>query len=235
MIPCRSELILAYARIEAATNQSRVECLTSDEIVQFAQMSRFDPRLAEMLVHHLSQYFDKINPWEVRILNLKSDWPQSLCALVDIAELLVSSKEKDWKDRKMWKMWKACIQFEITKASFQAFYIGLIAINPQQSQIQIKRNLKPFSAWGYYNQELPISEKRGRLQRTVISKSQRLELLKSLIRKRPRFTVQDYIEALDHRVHRRQAERDLAGLRERLVSQGNTRSRSYSKVARKLK
>lgn len=229
MIPCRSELCMAYARIEAAAIRSRGECLTPDEIVRLAQMSRFDPRLAEMLVRHLARNFEELNPWIIRGVNLKSEWPQSLCVLVDIAELLVLSSKQDWK------LWKTCIQFEIPKASFQAFYVGLIAIDPRKSQEQMRRNLKLYSAWGFYNHELPITEKLGRIQRTLLSKSLRLEILKELIRKRSRFTVQDYIEALDHRVHRRQAERDLVGFKDRLVSRGNTKSRTYAKAARNLK
>jgi hypothetical protein len=170
---------------------------------------------------YLFQNFERLNPLEIRDLNLKSKTPQALCVLLDIIQILYGDQLSP-----NWEGFKSCIQASIPKAPFQSYYIGLYGINPKQSLKQIKQNLKVYENWGFYCHELPLSKVTKNLKKTLISKSKRLEHLKHLLKSQKRLTVKEYLKSLNFAIHPRQAERDLKNF-PNIKFMGNTKGRIY--------
>lgn len=216
MLPDRERLIEFYDMFQS--NPLQVQAL---DLVQFTQMSRFDPRSSEIITVYLSKYYFKLNPLDVRDLNLKSKSPQALCVVLDIVSLYYQSQLGT-----NWEGFKHCIQVGLPKAPFQSYYVGLYGINPKQSLKQISRNLTVFENWGFYCDDLPLRKKWQNRNKTLISKKLRLEHLKILLKTHPHLTVRDYLSSLNFSIHPRQAERDLKSY-PKIKFIGNTKGRIY--------
>lgn len=95
-----------------------------------------------------------------------------------------------------------------------------------------EQNLKPYSKWGFYCSYLMLNKENSFL-RTSITKSSRDLVLLDLIKEKSEFSVKDYIEKLNYKIHARQAERDLKSCPQ-LKPHGQTRNRVY-KTNRRFK
>ncbi len=219
MLPDRNRLIFFYDLFQRSPNQVR-----DIDLIDFSQMSRFDPRGAEIIVNYISLFYEGLNPFKLRTLNLKAKSPQALCLLLDIAGLNLKTKNSNIAQD--FDAFKKCIQSGVPKAPFQSFYVGLYGINPKNSMGQIKKNLTLFETWGYYCDEIPITQKNQSIKKTLISKKKRIEQLSLLLKSKTSICVNDYLIFLNHTVHPRQAERDLKSY-PKIKTQGKTKGRIY--------
>jgi hypothetical protein len=222
-LPSAKDLQEAYERLLG----QRQPLVSEVELVQLAQWARLDARLAEILVEWIGRNFQTLNPWKLRLLNRQQVYPSVLCAVLDVCQLVINKS-----DKRDFSLWKSLIQQGISPAPFQSFYVAQRSVNPERNWIEIKNNLKPFKKWGFFSAELPISGKRN-LRKTLMTKKQRLQLLKDWLRSWPRewprdraFSVSDYLEKLNYQVSLRQAQRDLESCAY-IKAFGQTRGRFY--------
>jgi hypothetical protein len=175
--------------------------------------------LAEILVAFFRKRFREIHPtlrWEE---NRKSPCPQALALLVTFAAL----KQEGAKPDQALASWVKTVYWRLPKAPAQMFFIG--SLRPESDQKEAAVSLRLYRKWGFFGKENLLGEKR-RKELTLLGVKERRLLLQNLIRRRKRFTVSDYMEACDRKVHRRTAERDLrscAGL----LKNGATKSALY--------
>lgn len=197
--------------------------ISESEFVNNLYMARFDPRVAELTVQFLEKNFKRLNAYTIK-QNLQSvREPSIIGVIIDFAKQTSSEKAE-------LKLWSLSITENIKEGTFKKFFIGLDTINPKQDMKIIKKNLKAFERWGYYWSEPLISnkllKKNNANSHSFMSKPLRIELLFDLLLEKKSITVNEYIEALNFMVHRRQAERDLKNA-PFLKAKGFTQNRVY--------
>lgn len=219
-IPSNAELEKAYldlrVRIVPAAREAKLLAL-------YAQWTRFDPRLSEILIFYVTQYWKDISPVKLNEEIHHQPWPAALGVALEMArELTVSDP--------LFDRWKACALAGVQAASNEQFFIGLRAIGGRQMQLDARFSLKPYRRWGYLGREILLNKamSRGRLQKTLIPIELRRAAIKELMKERNRISVKDYKAYLGGMISDRQAERDL---REAVFLRpiGRTRSRIYIK------
>lgn len=218
-IPDTAELRLAYDAFQSRSP------ISPENLVLYAQWSRFDPRLGEQCARWITENWETIPLQELRARNLVSTWPQALALLSEFSLLLI--KEKYPQKVPLFKKWQAFLVYGIEPAHHEQFYIGLAKIAGKTMLKDALYSTQPYRKWGYLARETLI-QKVGVGKSTQLTAPQRKLRLNELLRSMSRITVNDYILALEGQVSRRQAERDLAS-NPRLFAQSETRGRYYRK------
>jgi hypothetical protein len=95
-------------------------------------------------------------------------------------------------------------------AQWEQFYIGVSKFGGLLCRQSAERALKPFLAWGYLCNDLPVNKASAALRtRTLLGSDARQAILLELGRSHDSFTVEDYLRAAGPGLHRRQAQRDI--------------------------
>jgi hypothetical protein len=212
--PSRIEIESAFARVH--TSPKGVSLL---ETIQWSHWSRWEPRLAEVLVQHIFNNWQSWNPMAINEILKLQEVPQSFLVLSEHLALMVVGPQ-----RKIYKLWMSCLSHAIEPVSYQAFYF-VNKFAGTRLRRESEQNLKPFSRWGFYCSYLMLNKENQR-PRTTMTKASRNLILQDLIQEKNIFSVQDYIDRLNHKIHHRQAERDLKACLE-IKAQGQTRNRVY--------
>ncbi|MBL7542626.1 MAG: hypothetical protein JNL11_02365 [Bdellovibrionaceae bacterium] len=220
-IPSHFELVRTY-------NILQEQKLTEKNLLDCFQWVRFDPRLGEILVQKISNEWKSLNPFMIYQELQNKIWPSVMGVLMDFAECKITQK-----DKKYFKAWKMCVLHKLPKLDYQQFYIGLSAFAGKKVSSQIDHSNKIFKKWNFYGTHLMFNKEQMQsrqpvLQKSFLSKTQRLNLLNQWISKsKKEFSVSDYLAILPIPVSRRVAEMDLQK-HPQLKRHGFTRGRSYS-------
>ncbi len=214
-IPSTENLLLAY-------NELQGKAPTEDQLIQYFQWVRFDPRLGEILVTQLRDQWSKLDPYYIyKKINLQI-WPAVMGVLLDTVQVqLPAPAARDFA------AWKKCILHKIPKPSYQSFFIGLTAFGGKIQRLQ--KSNKIFRKWDFYGEDLFLNKASEQNVRfSTLSSAQRKEILNKYIQNKPleHFTVSDYLEALGSPVSRRLAELDLTS-HPLICSKGHTRCKVY--------
>lgn len=220
-VPSRKELERAFERLQwnGEPNPS--------EIVRWAHWARLDARLAELLISHLAKHFRRLNPFALSEENHLSPQPQALAVLLEFAKIEAAASLSG-PNQKSFRRWCRVITQDLEVASPQSFFVDDGRPNPARARGESETSLKPYRRWGFFGREDLLAKKAG-CQAAALAKPERARVLEALRSSRPSFTVNDYIEACQGRVHRRTAERDLHACRD-IKHKGFTRRRRYSAV-----
>lgn len=197
--------------------------LPEEMLALWTQWSRFDPRLAEILVEFFALNWEKIAPIALRKRLLLLPWPQAFGVL---AENVTASGILSPDDRRTFQRWASTILSDTPPARFEQFFLGLRKIAGGEMLKDVLGSSKTYLKWGYFGRDLLVNKASHLPSRTLLSPETRRRLLHELMEGRERITVGDYQLALDYRVSRRQAEIDLSR-EKRLSPVGNTRGRFY--------
>ncbi len=193
------------------------------KIALWTQWSRFDPRLAEILVEFISRRWEAIPPLPLRKALLDSPWPSAFGV---IFENTLSAGLIPPGQRRVFRHWGAVVLSGVAPASNEQFFFGIRKVGGSEMMKDVVESSKSYLKWGYFGRELLLNKAAPSESRTELPATARERFLRELISGRNRITVNDYREALDHRVSRRQAELDLARSKD-LIPVGNTRGRFY--------
>lgn len=194
-VPKANDLIAAY------NNFVGKQAPTIEQLLLYAQWSRFDPRLLEILAKYFSDNFFKINPFDFNTLCKKSCWPQTSGVILNHARLLVPDKE-------LFDHWLAICMHQIPPGTGELFFIGLFDFNMKKILRIISRPSRLFLQWGYLHDEVVLN-KANLINRTTLSKSSRTKILKALLRQKKPVSVERYRRLLNYQISVRQAQRDL--------------------------
>lgn len=224
-VPSRADLARAYE--SAARYRAKLE---PRDAVAFAQWSRLDARLGEILAAAVADRFASWNPYELFRLNAEAAFPQSLLVICEFARLRVA-RSGGRASRKNFDAWFACVSHGASAAAAQSFFLPTGAPKPDAAIREFSESLAPYKRWGYAGRDDLSGEKgeRTRASRTLLEKPARAEILRRLLRANAEITVSGYVDACGGRIHRRTAERDLRECG-RLRSAGRTRGRVYRKA-----
>lgn len=221
-IPNTSDLVRAFERL-----QFEPEKVGADSVVLWAQWSRLDPRLGELVVRFLHAHFASLNPFFLWQSNCRAPCPQSLAVLVDFAQYLFENNSPERRD---FLPWRAMLLRGLRPVPPQMFFVPQGFLRPERLLDQMTENLKPYAKWGFICETWIASPKKpsrakGR-QKTLLSPEARHLILHGLIDSCREITVEKYLQACEYKIHRRTAERDLRAT-SRLRAKGFTRARVY--------
>ncbi len=215
LVPCLDDLISAYAKCENGP-------LSYVEIVRLAQFSRFDPRLAELLVKNIGENWEQYDPLKLNTANIHSGSPFVLAVLLEFVKLLLKAKSKI--DRRF-APWMKIVTSGTTPGSYEQFFLCQLALGGKLMRNLGENSNRVFLKWGCLGNEVLIN-KSAKFEQTLLPLEVRNREIKKLLKKRLSFTVNHYLEHLNGQVSRRQAERDLKKS-PLLISIGKTRSKLY--------
>ena len=167
-----------------------------------------------------------LNPISLREHLLEQPWPQAFGVLAEQAadmDLIPPG------DRILFKNWLQTTLSGISAAPGEQFFIGLRKFAGKQMLADAEYPLRSYVRWGYLGRDLLVNKAQmtaKQRNRTIVSAAVRKKILNELMKIRKRLTVQDYRDALENQVSRRQAEIDLSE-EKRLIPHGQTRGRFY--------
>lgn len=203
-LPSQKDLEKAYEGLQ--------QPVPAQDLTLFTQWSRFDPRLGEILVSHFARFWREYNPLEISKLNQLQPWPAALGVLLEFCER--SLKISQVKDMKSFCLWKDLILEEVSLAPEEQYFIGLRKLAGKLMFQDVRGSLQEYRKWGFLGREvllnkaqaihLSTSSPPGRLSPKV-----RKQILEDLLEAQPEITVNDYLQATQFLISRRQAERDL--------------------------
>jgi hypothetical protein len=216
-VPTQNDLICAYNLLQQHRS------IDISQLVLFCCWSRFDPRLGQLTIEHLSTHWSKLNPLKVNLRLLKSPMPMTWGVLVDHLLLLESAS-----NRPTIKKWRDCCLSNIKKGPSENFFIGLHAFAGKAQKEEAFNSLPLYKKWGYLSKDpmIPLTRNQLQCKKTLMSKSQRLQKLKVFLKSNKTFSIHDYISLLEGKVSLRTAEMDLKKFAHRY---GNTRASLYRK------
>lgn len=195
LIPKAADLLEAYQKL-----QNPQYTVTEEEVVSWAQWSRWDPRLMEQVISDLHRNWARLNPILLKKLNDRQAWPQSLAVVLEHVSVLLNSRIFD--------QWKQLILCDVQPVPYQKYFIGLEPPASPRSLRSARQPLLVFEKWGFLEQEF-ICSKSFSKPLLQYSKESRAQILNDLLKKKKRIQVSDYLEALQNSISPRQALRDL--------------------------
>jgi hypothetical protein len=230
-LPTGTDLLKAYNFLQAA-NIHYSKKLEESQLIEWCHWSRFDPRLGELLVTFLKNYWDQLNLMELRKLNLTSTWPQTLGVILYHLKLISKSIPEAVILPESVNHFVALITADIKMAPYQSYLIGVYKFAGKEQKNRADISSSVFSKWGFYESDLFFEKnlfiKLRKNKNTYINIATRKNILSQLLKQKKQITVADYIEACGHAIHPRQAERDLKSFF-KLNRRGQTRNRVYSR------
>jgi hypothetical protein len=219
-IPSVSRLSKAYKCLESSRASEK-------QISLWSQWVRFDPRLGEILVSYLFRRWRRIDALELNAELLKQPWPSVFGVLLEQVKILAKTKPTAKWDREIFKGWSQIILAHVVPANHELFFIGLFAFAGKRMQRESSFVTKPYLNWGYLGSETMINKFRAGDLTNSIGRYRKL-ILKEILAKTDRITVEEYRQALGFTVSQRQAQSDLKS-DDGLKPVGFTRNRYYVK------
>ena len=194
-IPSHKHLQSAYNVLQGAPSAD------TDRLAKFVQMSRFDARLFEILAMYFAKNYVTTNPFSFNVILLQLDWGVAIGPILNHSRILI-------KDLPAFDHWCKIVTMGLSPAQGELFFLGAFDLNPKRIAKIIARPSRLFKVWGFYHDEIVLNKAES-INRTVMLKSERLRLLKKLLRSKEIISVNDYRRALNFQVSVRQAQRDL--------------------------
>ena len=223
-IPNQKKLVKAYRALQAFPHSVDVE-----DLVLWSQWARLNPRLGEILVEHISKFWQKHNPVEINQKLEQQAWPAAFGVLLEQVPFYYSQylKNKKW-NKTLFLNWSKCVMTDISCAKGEQFFIGIYKAGGKLMEEECFYSIRPYRRWGYFSKDLLINKAQS-TKKTLISIPQRKAILDELLKSHKKITVQDYLEKMNFQIHRRQAQRDLKS-HKRLKPQGETKGKYYIKL-----
>ncbi|MBI1860379.1 MAG: hypothetical protein HYR96_05620 [Deltaproteobacteria bacterium] len=197
-IPSEKQLAKVYTKLLHPGTQSP----SPNELITYANWTRFDPRLAEIWVASVSRGWPEIHPMEINRAALASPWPATLGVLLEFTRSLV---ETDSQLRDSFRHWRALAVQGIPPAKSELYFLGLRALGSDASREDAALSTTEYDHWGYLGRENLLAKKGT----SRLSKDKRKTILAQFARDRKRVKTSDYWNAVGRCITRRQAEREI--------------------------
>lgn len=217
-IPSQTDFVRAYSAA-----QSSPESVASNDFALWSQWARFDPRLGEILTEFIARNWMRFSPQDLNRALLVQPWPESGALLLEHAKL--SSEIEN--DRELFLNWVQCATSGIEPAQGEQYFIGTRKFAGEVARDDVIFSITPYLRWGYFGRDV-LLHRPPRNRQTLLPINARKLKLNKLMRSLARFTVSQYIDALDGWVTRRQAQLDIQNFG-KVKAHGKTRARVYRK------
>ncbi|MFH1874862.1 MAG: hypothetical protein ABH859_06735 [Pseudomonadota bacterium] len=191
-------------------------------IVLAAEMSRYDPRLFNILVGFLIENWSKLNPFKLRSYYTQLEWPQTLAVLAEFLKGNQTDNEAIF--------FAEYLQAGLKPISLQFYFINLYVPGGNLAKRALEEGLLEFKKWGFLACERPTIDLKTRKTAGLLDPASRRNLLCRLLGKKPEITLKEYLQALNYSISRQQALLDLKASG-KVKSMGKGRSAKWKLVA----
>lgn len=176
---------------------------TSEELICLAaDMSRYDPRLFDIMVELFYFHWQKINPCVLRQFLPRMVTPQTLFTIFNFITFEKTAPEKQAYYEYLTKGY--------SKVSPQLYFINLYLPGSLNMQKASRESIQEFLDWGFLSRERPIIHENGkRISLGHWGPSARKNIRRQILKKKESFHLSDYLERLEHTISRQQALIDL--------------------------
>ena len=221
-IPSIDELEKAYGILQSKAAVAEVD------YALYSQWTRFDPRLGEIWIARFARDWRNLRPAILRDALLELPWPSAFGVLI---EQTLAYGNLSLPEKKILRSISRAVLASIPTALFEAFFIGLAPFASRSMREDAENPIASYSKWGYFGRDVMINKasqklSAGEFHRTEIDADRRELILKTLLQEKNRITINDYLEALEWKVSRRVAQKDLK-ISPVLKARGKTRARFY--------
>lgn len=205
-IPTINDLKRAYDLLQFKwPKQSEYTLATLTELSYFCVLSRFDARLAEIIVEFFFENWRKINPVSFNALLLSEAWPNTAAVLLEFSAGAISVAKKECSVQ--FNLWRRIILCNLSKAGWEQFFIGAHPIGSRAMFDNARFPLVEYRKWGYFGREILFNK--AVPSQMSFDIATRIEIIKSLLEDNGRLDTNTYWAALGKSISKRQAERDL--------------------------
>lgn len=175
---------------------------TKEELICLAcDMSRFDPRLFEILVRFFIYHWQELNPRTIRIFYKRMQCPQTIAIVCEF----VSGALKDDETAFFIEYLKA----GLGPASPQFYFHNLYQPGGNMAQRAVAEGVYEFKKWGFFANERPIIDSEKRTTSGSLDSAARLNILQRIIKEKREIQLGDYLRAIKGSVSRQQALLDI--------------------------
>lgn len=215
-IPSVSDLTKSYEKL-----QGKPDSITVNELALWSQWARFDPRLGEQWIAHILKHWRTLSPIALNVeLQERQPWPAAAAVLLEQARVFGHFPPKILL---LFRRWCSCALTNIKRAQNEQFFIGLRSFGGKLMLKDAEMTAKPYQKWGFLGCDILINKAAKIKNRTLLPLKLRKRIAIQCMKTGKKITVNDYMNALDNQISRRQAELDLAVFRKI----GNTKGRFY--------
>lgn len=166
-----------------------------EELLALAcDMSRFDPRLSDILVGYFSKRWRDVNPTRLREFYAQMDTPQTVAV---VAEFLLESIEGDEL-----KYFVSYLVAGLRPVETQFYFRDLYSVGGSLARRAAEEGLLEYKKWGFLACERP--GKTG-----TLDAASRRNILRRLFEKKGEVSLKDYLNAVQFSISRQQALLDI--------------------------
>lgn len=175
-------------------NKEKLLALASD-------MSRFDPRLFEILVAFFLNHWSEINPVSLRSCYREMKWPETVAV---ICEFLKSAA----KDGELIRF-ADYLSSGLKPSTTQFYFYNLYSPGGKLAQIAAEEGVYEFKKWGFLSAVRPVIDSKERKTAGLLDAVSRKNILKRLLAEKNVISLKDYLKAVHFTITRQQALLDL--------------------------
>lgn len=184
-----------------------------EELIALAcDMSRFDPRLVDILVEYFINHWRELNPAKLRSCYSKMKTPQTVAVT---AEFLAGESNEEEA-----QFFVRYLCMGLKPVSHQFYFYNLYSPGGTLAARAVEEGISEYRKWGFFARERPVVDLAGKKSAGSFDSVSRRNILKRLIGEKKEIGLKDYLEALEHSVSRQQALSDIkkSGLVKRVGS-----------------
>lgn len=188
-----------------------------------ADLSRFDPRLLELLVQWSLSQWKNFKPQQLRQEMKKMETPQTLGVIGAFA------KTEKPEDKEMNLFWKYVLE-ELPPVEPQFYFRDLYLPESTLAQKAVRESLSEFRRWGFFGRQRVMVDPITKKTIGTWEQPERLNLLKRLFAQKKQIQISDYLEAVESSISRQQALLDLKALKAKPYGAGRSAGWRKTKI-----
>lgn len=166
-----------------------------EELIALAcDMSRFDPRLVDILVDFLSRHWGDVDPAKLRRSYKDMQMPQTVAVIGEF--LLQAVKDEDAH------FFVSYLSMGLDPAPVQFYFRNLYSIGGRLAQRAAEEGIHEYKKWGFLACERPMSI-------GTFDRNSRRNVLHRLLKERGEISLKDYLAAVQFSISRQQALLDI--------------------------
>jgi len=193
-IPSQRDFLDAYEALSACIGRAGCMGAGADagKLVTWAEWSRFDPRLGEMIAAFFAKKWREIPVGPLKESLFAAAWPQALGVVLEFAALVAMEVQGPAAQggRRAFRHWAGAVMEGVSPASWECFFIGLRPPGSETLLDDARLSLTQYKRWGYLGREVLIN-KAARLSGkiTLVPAETRRMVLNDLAREHSRITT----------------------------------------------
>ncbi len=186
------------------------------------EMSRFDPRLFDILVSYFLKHWHEVNPADLRSYYKDMACPQTIAV---IGEFVITAA----KDSEL-NFFIEYLRRSLLPAPYQFYFHNLYSPGGKLAARAVEEGLYEFKKWGFFACERPVINLSTRETAGSLDAASRLNILRGLIKDKRDISIGDYLAATRNSISRQQALLDIkkSGL---VIRVGNGRGARWKVAA----